>query len=440
MSSRNLKVGLCVAWLGLAGFSAMAQPTNRTENLIDLPTVLRLAGAQNLDVQIAQERLAEAKAQHESTAWQFFPWLSIGAGYRRHDDLLQDVTGNIIEVHKQSYTIGPTFAAQVELGDAIYKNLAAKQLVKAADFALESQRQDSILAAAQGYFDLVKSTALTGVVRESLKISQDYQQQLHEGTTVGIAYKGDELRVQVQTERYQLTLRQVLEQERISAARLAQTLHLDPVVALVAADTDLAPVTLIETNAALDTLVTQALRSRPELAESHALTAAAQETKKGAVYGPLIPTVGAQAFVGGLGGGKDGSGNTFGASEDYGVGVSWRLGPGGLFDSGRRKATEARLEITRINSAKLSDEISRQVVEALIRVQSLYDQMLTSRTNLETSTEALRLTRARKEFGIAAVLEDIQAQQDLTRARSDYLAIVAEYNKAQYALSWAIGK
>jgi len=202
----------------------------------------------------------------------------------------------------------------------------------------------------------------------------------------------------------------------------------------------LAPVTLIETNAALDTLVTQALRSRPELAESHALTAAAQETKKGAVYGPLIPTVGAQAFVGGLGGGKDGSGNTFGASEDYGVGVSWRLGPGGLFDSGRRKATEARLEITRINSAKLSDEISRQVVEALIRVQSLYDQMLTSRTNLETSTEALRLTRARKEFGIAAVLEDIQAQQDLTRARSDYLAIVAEYNKAQYALSWAIGK
>lgn len=427
--------------LPLLASPSKAQPTstNRAENPIDLPTALRLAGAQNLDVQIARAHLAEAKANHESTTWQFFPWLSVGAAYRRHDDLLQDVTGNIIDVHKQSYSIGPAIAAQVDLGDAIYKNLAAKQLEKAADFALESQRQESVLIAAQGYFDLAKAAALIGVVRESLRISQDYQQQLHEGTTVGIAYKGDELRVQVQSERYQLALRQAMEQERIAAARLAQILHLDPTVALTAADADLAPVTLFETNAALDTMVQQAMHSRPELAESHSLTAAAQNTKNGALYGPLVPTIGAQAFAGGLGGGKDGGGSRFGASEDYGVGISWRLGPGGLFDAGRTRSAEARLEITRINSVKLSDEITRQVVESLTRVQSLNDQMLTARTNLETSSAALRLTRQRKEFGIAAVLEDIQAQQDLTRSRSDYLTIVAEYNKAQYTLSRAIG-
>jgi signal transduction histidine kinase len=38
----------------------------------------------------------------------------------------------------------------LDLGDAIYKNLASRQLVKAAEFGLESQRQDSILAAALG--------------------------------------------------------------------------------------------------------------------------------------------------------------------------------------------------------------------------------------------------------------------------------------------------
>src|SRR5205085_11475178 len=43
---------------------------------IDLPTVLRLANAQNLDVQIARQRLEEAKAQNDSAAEQFLPWIS----------------------------------------------------------------------------------------------------------------------------------------------------------------------------------------------------------------------------------------------------------------------------------------------------------------------------------------------------------------------------
>ena len=37
------------------------------------------------------------------------------------------------------------------------------------------------------------------------------------------------------------------------------------------------------------------------------------------------------------------------------------------------------------------------------------------------------------------MLEDIQAQQDLTQARSDYFTALAEYNKAQYGLNTAVG-
>src|SRR5213075_2816347 len=92
-------------------------------HLIDLPTALRLAGAQNLDIQIARERVAEARANDESALWQFFPSLTAGVSYRQHDNLLQDIDGNIISVHKDSYTIGPTFVAQVDLGDAIYRKL-----------------------------------------------------------------------------------------------------------------------------------------------------------------------------------------------------------------------------------------------------------------------------------------------------------------------------
>ena len=420
-----------------------APPTNGNTNnvyLIDLPTVLRLANAQNLDIQIARERLKEAKANHESAVELFFPWISPGAAYRRHENRIQDVVGNIIDADKQSYTVGGALTAQMDLGDAVYKSLAAKQLVNAADHALESQRQDSTLAAAQGYYDLAKAKAIVGVFNEALHISEDYQKQLHDAVGIGIAFKGDELRVQTQTERYQITLRLALEQQRVAAARLAQILHLDASVDLVPHDTDLVPLALVETNASLDSLVQRAVRSRPEPMQSQALESAAREAKNGAVYGPLIPSIGAQASAGGLGGGKNDSTGNFGRSEDYFVGLGWRIGSGGLFDAGRVRASKARLESARLSGAKVRDEIARQVVESHARAHSLQDQLATTKQNLATASETLRLTRERKQFGVGVVLEDIQAQQELTRARSDYLTVIAEYNKAQYALGKAIGR
>jgi OMF family outer membrane factor len=78
-------------------------------------------------------------------------------------------------------------------------------------------------------------------------------------------------------------------------------------------------------------------------------------------------------------------------------------------------------------------------VEAWTQVRSFADQIATAKEGLTAAEEALRLSQERKEFGIAAVLERILAEEDLTRARSEYLTAVAEYDKAQYALRRAIG-
>jgi outer membrane protein TolC len=407
---------------------------------IDLPTTLRLAGAQNLDIQIAREHLSEAQANRQSALEQFLPWLAPGVTYHRRDGVAQSVPSGVIsDAHFQSYYPGVSLSAQMALGDALYNSLAAKQLVRASDQALETQRQDSTLSAAQGYFDLAKAKTLVEVVRQALLTSQDYQQQLHAGVAAGIAFRGDELRVQSQTEHFEITLRQALEQQRVAAANLAQLLHLDSRVELIPQETELVPITLIETNAPLDRLVEQALASRPELKQSQAFVSATRAGKNGAVYGPLIPAVGAQVFGGGLGGGPDGGPSHFGAAGDYTVGLSWKIGPGGLFDSGRVNATKARLAAAQLSDDRLRDVIISQVVAGLARVQSLAAQIELAKHNLATAVETLRLTRERKQFGVGAVLEDIQAQQDLNQARSDFVTALAEYNKAQYALNKATG-
>lgn len=431
---------LCIASHSYAQTAAATKnATGANLYLIDLPSALQLAGAQNLDVKIARERLAEATANNESALLQFFPWLSAGVSYRRHDDQIQDTTGNILEVHKQSYAPGGALVSQLDLGDAIYKKLAAKQLQHAADHGLEAQRQDSIVTAARDYFDLVFAQGAVQVAQEAVRISTNYEGQVKSAVEAGIAFKGDLLRVSVQAERNQIALRQATEQQRVTAARLAQTLHLDPAVELVARDTDLVPLTLVETNLTMQSLVQRALAMRPELKQIEAFVQAARENKNGAFYGPLIPSIGASAFAGGLGGGQNSDWGNFGAQQDYVVGVGWRIGPGGLFDFGRQKAAKARLNSTRIGAEKLHDEVVRQVVDAFTRLQSQSEQINMARRGLTAAEEGLRLAQQRQEFGVGIVLENVQAEQDLTRTRTDYLKAIAEFNKAQYGLSKAVG-
>jgi outer membrane protein TolC len=431
-----MKRSICCALFFICSATLRAE-TNKSVYPIDLSTVLRLAGAHNLDIEIARQRLAEAKANHGSAVATFFPWLSPGITYKRHDNNIQDVAGNVIEVHKQSYAPGATIAAQVDLGDAIYKELSAKQLVRAADHAVEAQRQQSVASAAATYFDLLAAQASAQVAVEAIKISSNYEWQVGRAVEAGVAFKGDGLRVRVQTERNQLTLRRATEEQRVAAARLAQALHLDPAVALIPQDADLLPTTLLQTN--LSTLIAQALTARAELKQSSAVIASTREIEKGATYGPLVPSVGAQAFYGGLGGGKNHDWGNFDEQEDYTVGLSWRIGPGGLFDFDRQHASRARRKIAELSGEQLRDEVTRQVVEAATRVDSMADQLVTTKRAIAAADESLRLAQQRKEFGVGIVLETIQAEQELTRARLDYLKSIAEFDKAQYALLRAVG-
>ena len=290
----------------LVSFTAAAESNRSPESLtIDLPTALRLAGAQNLDVQLAREKFAETYAAEESAIERFFPWVAPGVTYRRHDNLIQNTEGVIEEVHKQSYAPGATVLAQTEIGDAIFKSLEAHQLMKAARHGLGAQQQETILAAAHGYFDLAAAHEAVGVAREALRASTDYAAEIDRAVNAGIAFKGDALRVKVQQQRDEIALRRAEENVRLASAKLVQILHLDPIVELMPRDASVVPLSMVSAKESLGDLVSQALAARPETQQSAALINAAQHAKNGSIYGPLIPSVGGQAFFGGLGGGMN---------------------------------------------------------------------------------------------------------------------------------------
>lgn len=427
---------------GLAALMyGLACPTlgNAETERIDLPTVLKLAGARNLDIQLAAEKAKEARAVERGTIWSFFPWVAPGVGYRAHDGRIQSVEGDVFDVNKQSLAVGPAVSLQLDLGDAIYKRLAAKQLSRAAEHGAAAQKLQSSLAAAEGYFDLVKAHASAGVAREAVKISAEYRQQISSGVTAGVAFKGDALRADTQFHRNELLRMQAEEQRLVAAARLAQVLHLDPAVRLLPRDDDAVPLDLAPRGKQVSQLIGQALAARPELKQESALKDAAHEGLRGAKYGPLIPIVGAQMFAGGLGGQGSAAGN-FGGSEDYHLTLGWRIGAGGLFDRSRIDLAESKLAQSEITLARTRDAIAREVVENFERVKSLRAEAGVAKQGVNAAQEGLKLARERKEFAIGIVLETLQSEEDVTRAKLDYVNAVLELNKVQYRLKAALGE
>lgn len=406
---------------------------------IDLPAAMRLAGAQNLDVQLAQERLDEARAAEDETLWQFFPTLGAGVGYAAHNGRIQDVGGTILDVDKQQVTFGPSLSASLDFGEAVYKRLAARQLTSAAGHAIDAQKRASVLAAVEAYLDLAKAHADASVAREAVKVAQEYKQQLANGVNAGVAFKGDELRSETQLHRHELLLKQAEEQRGVAGARLAELLHLRAGVLLLPRENDVVPVNLKLADSKLEHLLAQAYAQRPELKVDAARLEAANAGLKGARYGPMVPSLGAHVVAGGLGGGRDGSVGGFGGSGDYQVTLGWRIGPGGLFDKPRIRAAESRTRQAETLQARTHDEVTRQVTENYERVKALREELRIARQNVGTANETLKLALERKEFAVGIVLETLQSEQDLVTVKLEYVNTVIEQNRAQYRLRSALG-
>ena len=434
MRARSLLFALLATTL-----AGVAQEAMRGEP-IDLPTVLKLAGAQGIDVEIAEAKLREARAAADSSTWALFPTISPGVGYRNHTGQAQSFAGPVSEVGKESVTAGATLFLSLDLGEAVYRRLAAKQTAQAAEHGLAAQRQQTVAQATLAYFDLTKSHHAVALLDDSVKTAKDYHAQLGKAVQLGLAFKGDEIRAFSQVSRLELRLRQAQDQRRADAARLAQLLRLKITEGLLPADDRPLPLTLVDGRRKLDELVKGALAKRPELMEAGALHDAAQHQDDAARYAPLYPTLGAQVFAGGLGGSTSSARRDFANSTDTYVTLSWKLGAGGLFDGARATGAEARLRQAQLAETKTRDEVVRQVVESQSHVTYLNQQLKIAEEGVRSAEQGYKLSLARKEFAVGIVLEALQSQQDLIQARLDYAGTVGELNKAQVRLKTAAGE
>ena len=427
----NLKpLALCLALTGLSS----AAPT-----FLDLPTTMRLAGARNDDIALARSKHAEAIADSR-TAWQrFWPSLSLAAASRGHQGRVQDIGGAVFDASKQQYTLGGALLVDWSPGEIYYSALAANQHALAAGELAEATRKDILLKAIDHYYTLLAAEASLAVASDDLQLSDNYAAQLNAATTTGTAYRADFLRASLASTRLRLALGKASESRDLAAANLAETLRLPPLSELRPAKSDLVPVTL-SSPSSIQSLLNLAAASRPELRAAAANLSAASIDADRARLAPLIPSVNAGYSLGALGGGRDGQWASPRDSHDLFLGLTWKIGPGGIFDTQRKKTTALQQQRATLTERSLQASIANEVVSAATKAASAADQIRLCDKAVADATEILTLASQRKASEIGAVADVLLAREDVSRARQARIQSVTDFNKAQHELRRATGQ
>jgi len=420
-------------YLGFLLF-CLTLPAARSEEAfpVDLDTVLKLAGANNLTVEeyrmLYQQALSE---QDKAKEW----WLpSVETGFSTHylNGAAMNSDGRIFtDVDRNNLWAGLGIRAEIDFNKGVFGVLAAQQKSEAALYFSLAEKNQALLKAVQAYFDLqteqLKTTFLQALVNQADTLAQ----QLNLQVDVGLRYQSESLLAQSNVGHLKIALLQAKAEWQKKSALLANVLNLNPDVKLISADTALIPLALTPL-----TTETEGYASRPEFKGLNSELESLQTSRKTANEGLLLPklTVGVQNGV--FGAYQGPTQNT----SDVNASLLWNIPLGRFTYQGDLKQWDSKISLQQNKLAQFKNRYRQETTAASAQQQAAGEQVSVGKEALQQSAEALSQSIERQKLGTVLPFEVFQSQQFYLQAQIDYLKAVADYNKAQFALKVAQGE
>lgn len=423
---------------------------------INLATALQLASARPIDVMVAAKQIELATIQYERTRLAWIPNISFGGDYLRHDGSIQNFQGTVLKSNRGSLMGGLGANAVFALTDAIFAPLAASRDLEARQANAQAVTNDVTLSVAESYFSLVQArgdySVAEGLVREG-----ELLVRRTEDLAEGLAPPVEASRTRVELARRKQAAITAKERWRIASAELTRLLRLDPTLLLDPLEPANLVVPVVDGSAPLDDLIQIALLNRPELAANQALVQATLQRLKQEKLRPLIPSVLLRSTstnpsnslgFGVFGGGSNNRLADFSTRFDYDVQILWEMQNLGFGNRNRVRERNAEHELAVLEAFRTQDRIASEVSNAYSQFMSARDRLRIAEPAVKEATETFQknvetLSQTRR-VGNALILivrpqEVVASLQALATANADYLAVVSDYNKAQFRLYRAVG-
>ncbi len=432
-------------------------PPPGESSAIDLPTALRLAGANNIQIALANERLRQAEARLDGANALWLPSINLGAGYNAHSGRIQDTTGRLIDADRSSLFLGggpvvgnfplpggagppPRLFLGLPVADAVFTRLAERQQVAANRAGTVATFNDTLLQVGIAYLDLVAAHQQVAIARDALTNAKELDRLVESRVKAGTTLPADGLRAKAEVADRERQLRRAEEWVRVASAELVRLLRLDPTVLLVPAETQPAPVELVGQEAPLMALLEQGLTARPELAQNQALVRASLERLRLEKWRPWIPSVAVGYSAGGFGGGTGDEFGKFGGRSDFDAVLAWEFRNLGLGNRAIQRERSSVLAQANLTAEQTRDNVTAEIVRAYHQVRFRWGQVEAAGRQLAAAAEALPLNFKGIVGGNLRAIEGQQAVQALATAQTQYLTSVIEYNQSQFQLLRAIGR
>lgn len=423
---------------------------------IDLPTALRLAGANNLQIALARERVFEAQSRLDAADVLWVPSLGAGVMYNKHDGRLQATEGDVQEVSRNSLFVGggpvlsnapltggaggPRLFVDLSLADVYFEPLAAQQSVQAADAGQSAVFNDTLLEVTTAYLGLVNAQAAVAIANEAVTNAGQLVQITEGFARSGAGLEADSQRARADLASRQRTLYAAEENLAVVSAELSRLLRLDASVILFAADEEPVPLEMIDEDTPLPVLIGQGLAARPEVRAASAQIEGTYARLRQEEVRTWLPYLFVGYSAGGFGGGTGSSVDNFAGRGDLDAGAVWSWENFGFGNLARQREQESIYNQAQLTSGQVRDRVAIEVAQAYRRVQSRRQQIAASRTQVVAAADAFQLNLAGIEGLTLRPIEAQQAIGALASARQQYVDAVIDYDRAQFELLRAIGQ
>lgn len=402
-------------------------PSPGEPRTIDLASALRLAASGHLDVLEARARVREAEGRASSADGYLLPVLSVGAAVGNVRGQTQNTTGTLAEASFYSVNALGTVRIAANVGESIYRDLAAHRSVEAAAGYELAQLQRTLLDVSVAYLALVESDGTVRIQEQFLQEAQTLARLTQARAAQGLGSALDAERAQAQAAAAEQRLLGARNERQRRSKLLSASLRLDSTVELIPADRDLAPATLVDPNENLQSWLDRAGERRQEITALRAGREAAREEASAVRWSVWGPEVAAGAAAGALGDGF----NTLDERRTWFVSAGWTFSLGG---PGRIEAAEARAEQADLALQRFRDRLHAAVAASHQELVLSRQQLEPSQRELTSAENALRIARANYEGGILAETDLLLTQQAADQARLRRISAVARFNQAQLQL------
>jgi len=405
-----------------------ASPQGR---VVTLDEAVRAARANQPQLQQARAGTEAAAARADEALAPLLPQLTGSAGFKRQTD--RSLSPFPSGPPFNTWSFGGTLSQLVwDFGQTSGRWQSARESAGAQRDSERSTAIQVLLGVRTAFFTARATKDLVGVASETLANQEAHLRQIQGFVEVGTRPEIDLAQARTDRANAQVQLINAENGYETAKAQLNQAMGVEAPTDYDVADDALAPVE--GEDQPLETLLAEALRSRPDVSSLEG-QARAQQATIGSVRGGYLPSLGVSAGVADTGPALDNTVLNWNATAT----LTWFLFQGGLTRAQEREA-QASLTGLEAQVAAIRQQVRLDVDQARLAVRADKAALSAAGEALVNARERLRLAEGRYQIGVGSVIELGDAQVALTSAAAQ--RVQADYNlsSARAQLLRALGR